>query len=436
MPVDYDERTESELRQDAVEAIKDVHESARPEDDSTLTYGLIESLVGALQNQEQSLSNLNEASYLTSAENEELTRIARDRYGIDRKEPQQATGVVTFTRDSTPSSPITIDAETIVETVDTDPVQFETMTDVTMQTDETSVSVDAIAVNGGADGNVGPSTLEAMPSPPSASLSVTNPQPMGDPSTTLTDGVTEATQGLDRESDSELRTRADEATAFGGAASDGAIKTAIGNIDDVISVSAVVNASPDDNTGSGGLPPYSSEYIVYGGQTSEIIQRLVEVMTVIDFKRLTGGVNGTKETYDVYSQPLDETLTGEITRPQKVDIDIDCSLVVTDAYAGDSAVKSAIVAYIGGYDIDNSRVTALGINEDVVIDELESRITDVPGVRGISDLTVDSDADGDHDGTDDRTTDANGLDVIAIGNTEVAITNGADSSITISTTET
>lgn len=431
----YDERTEEELREVAVEALLDLHPSARPDDDSALVAALMDAHSGAQTNQEQSLYNLNQSSFLLSASGEALTRIASNRFGIKRKEAQKATGVLKFSRDTPPSSPLTIDKGTIAETVSSDPIQFETTEEVTMGTSSTTVSADAQAVEGGTNGNVGSNTIESLPSPPSNSLSVTNPNAFGDPSTTLTDGSTKAQQGLNKESDSELRNRSLDATAFGGAATEGAIKTALGNIEGVISVSGNTNPTSTDNSGTGGLPPYSSEYIIYGGQTSDLVIRLSELMTLIDFQRLTGGVSGTKETYDVYSETLDQMITGEITRPTKVDVDMDLTLVVTDSYAGDDTVKSTIVQYIGGFDTDNSRVTGLGIGDDVIISELEAEISTVPGVRGISNAVYDYDADGDLDGTDDTTTDADGLQVLSISDTEVALTDGTDTSITITQTQ-
>lgn len=431
----YDRTTLSERREDAYDAVRDVHPSARPSDDSSLIHALLEGLTAAQGNQEDSLSRLHDDSFLASASDDALTRITEDRYGIERKPARKANGVLKFTRDTQPSSPITIAEGTVAETTGSDVVQFETNSDVTMNTDETSVTVNATAVNGGTQGNVGPNTIVSMPSPPSNSLTVTNPETFGDPSNTLTDGSTPLSRGFDRETDEELRNRALDANAFGGAASVGAVSTAIESLDDVISVSANQNATTTDNTGSGGLPEYSTEYIVYGGKTSSIVTEMARVMTAIDFQRTYGGVSGVKETYDVYSDVFEQNLTGEITRPTRVDVDLTIDIVVTDAYAGDKTVKSEVVSYIGGFDVDSTRITGLGISEDVLVDEIESRVTDVSGVRGISNLVVDGDADGNHDGTDDRTTNTNGLEVLAISNTEVATCSGADGSITINKTQ-
>jgi hypothetical protein len=107
-------------------------------------------------------------------------------------------------------------------------------------------------------------------------------------------------------------------------------------------------------------------------------------------------------------------------------------LIVTEDYAGDDVIRDTIVDYVGGFDTDNTRVTALGIGENVIKDKLEARITSVGGVRGITSLVIDATGDG----NDDTTTDSDGLTVYDVGGTEVAITNGADDSITVNTTQT
>lgn len=109
-------------------------------------------------------------------------------YGIERKEAEKATGSVTFT------GPVgtLIPAGTRVSTGGLSPILFETTEDVTISSSGTAVA-NAVAVEGGAAGNVGAGAIRAVVGDLSGVVTVTNDEPF--------------TGGTDRESDDELRNR-------------------------------------------------------------------------------------------------------------------------------------------------------------------------------------------------------------------------------------
>ena len=396
--------------------------------EDTVVNGLIEGFSRTLADTtEQNLQSVYDAGFILNASGKELTKRAEE-LGFFRKDAVKATGVVEFSRNQTATQDYTIPQGTVVETLSEDPVQFETTEEVTLSSGTRTVKANVQAVDGGTDGNVGANTIEAMPSPPTGVGSVSNPNPTGDPAYTDTDGNT-LLVGQDEEDDQELQNRVLREDGSPGSASSDDISTALTNIDSVIDATAVVNNTDTDNTGSGGLPPYSTEIVVQGGTTEEIIETLFGVMTPIDFRRLHAGVNGTEVTDTVYDTFLESTVTGRISRPTTVDPTITVDVVVTDDFVGTDSVKNAIIEYTGGIDTDSNEYVGLTLGEDLYVDKIENAITSVDGVRGKQNVQIDQTGDG----TDDTTTDGNGLSVLSVAKTEVVYLQSND--VVVNTTQ-
>jgi hypothetical protein len=284
-------------------------------------------------------------------------------------------------------------------------------------------TADIRAVEGGSDGNVGRNAITVMPSPVSGVNGVTNTQSTGDSELRDTDGE-RLVAGSPEETDEELRERARRVSGDGGAATIDALLGSVLDVDNVTSARIFENDTDTDNTGTGGLPPVSFELVVGGGGDIDVAEAIFEekAATARDY----GGVNGTATSASV------DAVNGqsfEITysRPTVIDVEPTIDVVVNDEYAGDREVRRVITDYIGGTGVDGEAVEGLSAGEDVIINELESRIHGVDGVIG-----VDS---SDSSYTPSTTTDSNGLEVIAIGDNEVAETDATDGSISISTTE-
>jgi hypothetical protein len=313
---------------------------------------------------------------------------------------------------------------TIVETLETDAVQFATTESAVIAETETSVDVTVEAVDGGADGNVGANAIGAMPSSPSGVESVTNPDPTGDPSLTDTNGQP-LRVGRDRESDEDLRARTLDTDAVSEGPSVNGVEKALNDIDDLVSVTVESNQT---NSTVDGLAPYETEVIAYGGDVQSIAETLRDTMSVTTLLRLVGGVNGSQVTTDVYVSLLDQLVTVPLTRPTETTVTVEVDLVVDGTYVGDDSVTDAIVTYVGGSNTNGATETGLGIGVDIRVNEIENRIEGVQGVL-YGDVTL---ADTNNDGTDDTTTDSDGIPIVPISDTNVPRVDAAD--VTVTTT--
>lgn len=129
MPIrngEYQQRTVDQIFETLATQLLDEEPDANPRAESTYTYALLWALASSIaQNQEQSLEDVYNAAYVVDATEEELTKKARN-LGVVRKDAVKATGVVEFSRDSRATQDYLIPSGTEVETVEEDPVTFET----------------------------------------------------------------------------------------------------------------------------------------------------------------------------------------------------------------------------------------------------------------------------------------------------------------------
>lgn len=292
----------------------------------------------------------------------------------------------------------------------------------------TVVTANVEGVDTGVETNVGPDTVTEWPSPVAGVDSLTNPLPLGDDAHSDTNGV-DFSIGSDEETDAELKDRTRASTSIGGSATPTAVASAVQQLDGVQSVTIYTNPTDTDNTGSGGLPPYSFEVAVHGGTTEEIAEAIFDTAGVT--ARDYGGAHGTEVTHDVESDVLPATETISISRPTEVTLDIDVDLIHDESYVGADEIRSRVVEYIGGTDTDGGPVNGLGVDEDVYVEVLKDAIVG-PSDTGVydADLTIDSTGDD----TDDTTTSANGAEILDVGVDEVAVTDASDGSITVTET--
>ena len=130
-----------------------------------------------------------------------------------------------------------------------------------------------------------------------------------------------------------------------------------------------------------GLPPHSVRVAVSGGTDTDIAQALLD--SVSAGIRTYGDDSGTG-TID-----NDQEFTRYFTRPLLKLIYVSATITSDDTYAGDTAVETAIITYIGGVDSDTVTHIGLGAGDDVVFYEVVSAIMDVVGVTNVTDLKVD-----------------------------------------------
>jgi len=292
-----------------------------------------------------------------------------------------------------------------------------------------STSSNIRAISSGPVGNVGTNAITALPTNIAGVQSTTNQYPTGDTSYINTEGI-RFVSGEDAETDTELRERAQESVSAGGAGTaDALLGELINNVEGVTSVSIYENKTDSDNTGSGGLPPFSFEAVVYGGDELDIAEAIYDTkaVTATDYS----GVRGTSVSRTVVSDVNEQQFDIEFSRPFELDIDITADLIVDDTYAGDETIENAIVQYIGGVDTNGGEILGTGVGKDIRIDTLRNAIVDEQfGVVGL-DYTVDNTP---LSTTPSKTT-VDGLEVIEVGANEVAQANATDGSIVINTRE-
>lgn len=299
----------------------------------------------------------------------------------------------------------------------------------------TRVATNIAATEGGAQTNIAPNRITSFVSPIAGVDAVTNPVGTGDDSYDDLNGVS-FRRGVDRETDDELRERALQSNSIGGAATVGAVKTALlDELPRVQSVNVLQNQTSSSNANGNSLPAYSMEPIVDGGTTEDVVAVLEDTLAVTNLARTVGGVNGTKETGTVTSDILDQDITIEITRPSDVVLEITLDIVVDDTYVGDTDIKDSIIEYVGGKRTDGSIANGLPAQQDVRVDKIRDIVHGADnGVRGFdSSATTDGIIiDDNTDGSDDTTNNTNNLRVYAVSNTESATVDAAD--ITVNTT--
>jgi len=423
----YEPRDADTIAESEIDTLEELFDNPAT-NEGRILRALLDTIAETLhEQQEQSLSDLYDAAYLETAEGIDLTRKARE-IGIERRSAVAATGVVEFSRGDAAPSDFVIQSGTTITTDGSDRIEFETTESVTLAEGTTSVKATVEAVEGGSNGNIGADRLTVLPSPPTGVETVTNPNPIGDDDYTDTDG-NPLVIGRDRESDPELRERAFQSTSIGGAATASAVGTALREENPSIE-SITLYQNPNDTEDSDGLPPYSVEFVIYGGALSDIADTIYNSIAITELGRLEGGIHGTKETYTLQSNIISEDITIAISRPTEVGLSLTIDLVHGNNYVGDTEIKNRIVEYIGGTRSDGSSVMGTNAGENVYLDTIEDVVVDDDtDVIGISDMLIDRDGDG----TDDRTTDSNGLEIISIADSDVASIDA--SNITINSTE-
>lgn len=326
--------------------------------------------------------------------------------GVKRDPETKATGEVTFSRSKSAGVDYTVPSGTVVQTDSNDPTKYETTESVVLLEGTTSISAKIESLTEGVETNAGANTATIIPDPPAGVEEVTNPS--------------EITGGTDEETDEVLRERAKEELANGSRASAPALYNSVKSLDGVTSVSLFINDTNTDNTGTGGLPDHSFEVVAAGGVDGEIGQEIFDTKAVGDTSY--GGANGTlvSTTADM---PNGQTHGIDFSRPTEVKIYIDTDLDVTDEYAGNDALKSNLVQYIGGLlPSGNEESGELNVGEDVIIGEVEYAIRSTAGVYDVNSLTI------------GKSSSPTGTSNIAIADSEISQADGTDSSMSLTTT--
>lgn len=320
----------------------------------------------------------NSAFYDTAVDNS-LDKVAK-RIGLTRIQENRATGTYRFVVDPGISIPqgIIVGTEGGVEFITT-----ESGTE-----SGGIIEVGIRAVNAGVSGNVPADTITVIKTPVPGILSGTNPE--------ATEG------GRNRETDEEFRFRYERSLAIGGSATAASVEAALLQLTDV--KDAIVDQNEEDKTVNG-LPPNCIAPYVYGGTEQEIAETI--------FRTKAGGIRSYGSVVVNVTDSRGKVHSIGFSRPTEVSVWVRITLTRTADYPtnGDDLVRTAVVQYIGGTDVDGTIYDGLGQGDDVIRYKISSAVGNVPG---IDDLVVETSLTG--NGTD--WAQAN----VPIGQTSVAIT--------------
>lgn len=411
----YEARTQEEVEKSYENSIEQEHgDEVEPYRGSIARALLVGFSTSVADNQEQDLESLYDSLFIETAEGEELTNLAQG-YGVQRNPAIPSTGVVTWTRSDTQGEQ-TIPSGTVVTTQLPNPIEFITTESGTFAAGEATVQTNIEATEGGVQTNVGADRVVRMPSPPANIESVTNPQPVGDPELTLTNGELQSI-GQNREDDESLRSRVLDGSSIGGSATVRAVRDKIRSLDGNPSLTIYTNREIDPMDG---LPPLASELVIYApsvseGQVAEAIHDVVAVTA-----RLTSGVNGTAISQQITSDVLHDPRIIEWSSPVQINLQIDVDVVTDEGYEGDEVVKDTIAEYVGGTLSDGSPAAGLDVASDLIVDEMKRRISGIDGVIGVASTIIDDN----DDGTDDTIARTDGLTVYQIEDNELARVDG------------
>ena len=190
------------------------------------------------------------------------------------------------------------------------------------------------------------------------------------------DNISDAIEGTNEETDSDLRARRQRSVARDAQAIIDGIRAAIENIDNV--TQAVVLENDTDAVDGNGLPAHSFQVVVSGGTN-------IDVADTIWLKKPAG----IQAFGDITEQIIDsQGISHDISfsRPTAVTIYVEVTITTFAEYPvnGDDLIKQAIVDYANGDLVDNR---SFGLADDVIYTRLYTPINSVAG-HEIDDLQI------------------------------------------------
>lgn len=294
------------------------------------------------------------SGYIGTATGNNLDRLG-PQVGISRTLAQWATGEVTLTG----TAGYTVEAGFRVATESG--LIYQTMADVTLS--EGGMGTVAIeAIESGTASNVAAGTVKVIVNPNPDVLTVINDDPV--------------TGGREKETDAEFRSRFEQSTAGGGAASVDALRSALLRLDNVRSAAIIENTGMVED--SAGRPPKSFQAYVLGGDDQTIADTI--------FATKSGGIESHGDIVMAVKDLGGESHTVKFSRASEVRIIINVDITKGDKYPadGDEQIRSALVRYIGGEDASGAYYNGLNMGADVIYTRLISAVYSVEGVEDVT----------------------------------------------------
>ncbi|MEK4085600.1 baseplate J/gp47 family protein [Psychrobacillus sp. FSL K6-1415] len=303
----------------------------------------------------QDNENVYYSAYRKTAEGTQLDMLL-PYAGITRNLEQYAFGALEIT--GTPNH--LVSAGFLVSKSNSD-VFFETTEDVEIDTLGKGI-VEIKAVELGSGGNVGANTIVEIVNPDADVTSVTN--------------ISKTSGGREKETDLEARERASVTVEGMGSATTNAIRTNILKLPSVRAATVIENYG--DVPDAYGTPMRSIQAFVLGGTDEEIATAV--------FEKKAGGIQPYGTTYVSIIDDSKNIQQIGFTRAIEVPVYLKVAISTNTSFPteGIEQVKSMLIRYIGGTDIDSSVYAGLNMGEDVIESRLIARTYQVPGIEDVS----------------------------------------------------
>ncbi|MFJ5565197.1 baseplate J/gp47 family protein [Lysinibacillus xylanilyticus] len=237
---------------------------------------------------------------------------------------------------------------------------FETLYDLTLDS-EGNGTVEIVALDVGAIGNVGANTITEIVNSDADVISVNN--------------LLKTNGGREKETDTEARERADITVEGIGSATTAAIRANLLKISSIRAAKVIENFK--DEVDQYGTPPRAIQAFVLGGGDEEVAKAIHE--------KKAGGIQPYGTTYvDVIDLSGDVKQIG-FTRANEVNIFIKVSVTTNTSFTFDGVnqIKTALIRYVGGTDANNNAYSGLNMGEDVVVARLNAITFSVDGIEDV-----------------------------------------------------
>ncbi|WP_025692618.1 baseplate J/gp47 family protein, partial [Paenibacillus zanthoxyli] len=257
------------------------------------------------------------SGYIGTATGNNLDRLG-PQVGISRALERRATGEVTLTG----TDGYTVEAG--FRSATESGLTYQTTADVVLTGGAGTVAIEAL--ESGSGSNVAAGTITVIVNP--------------NPNVTAVTNAAAVTGGREKETDAEFRSRFEQSTAGGGAASVDALRGTLLRLDGVRAAAVIENTSKVMD--SAGRPPTSFQAYVLGGDDQEIAKTI--------FATKSAGIEAYGDITMTVEDLGGEQHTVKFSRAAEVGIRIVVDITKGDEYPadGDAQVQSALIRYVGG----------------------------------------------------------------------------------------
>lgn len=133
---------------------------------------------------------------------------------------------------------------------------------------------------------------------------------------------------------------------------------------------------------TGGVPGHGFRLFVDGGVVDDIAQQI--------YDSRAAGIEDDGATEGTVTNRADQTVAVHFERPTKKDVFIDITIEKdADTFTGDAdTIRDIIIEYVGGNDTEGTFHGGLGLNDDLIRNEVISRLLDDDNVLGTVDVTT------------------------------------------------